>query len=147
MSLIPANYAEKQHTLSHCTGVKRSLCRGNVPQSLCSSVIFCLARSQVSSISTDIKQSSTVVGRINTHLEWLQFSLSSCWTTFDDHQSFCIAGLSAWCQTCICFPQEIKQVHLYCNVSNSALAPQRVPWFSQIRGGGRILLSFLFSPL
>lgn len=34
MSLIPANYAAKQHTLSHCTGVRMSLCRGNSAVSL-----------------------------------------------------------------------------------------------------------------
>lgn len=72
MSLIPANYAEKQHALSHCTGVKRSLRRGNVPHRLRPSVILCLARSRVSTISGAIKQSSIVVGGINTHLEWLQ---------------------------------------------------------------------------
>ena len=77
MSLIPANYAEKQHTLFHNTGAEESVQRKCATKSALGSnflfrwLVFCMTE----------KQSRIVVEAANTHLKQLQFSLFLCLTT------------------------------------------------------------------
>lgn len=142
ISLIRANCVEKHRTLSHCWGVKRSLCGGNVPQNLWSSVLcFFFFVKQEASFLMGTWNSPVVVEGINSHL--LSAAVPTPLLDYIWSPVFCFAGISAFCRLKHGVSPAIKYMGIKTSV-NATYSALTAPWFSKLWEESSLNLLFVF---